>query len=82
MSTAVLDFDEMQQTAVDDAGALLTRGRRLQLASADPAGLRASGTAAWEKFSALPMPARTDENWRFASVKALDLAPYPRSRTI
>ena len=34
---------------------------------------------AWEKFAAMPMPVRTDENWRFASVKDLDLTPYSRA---
>ena len=32
-------------------------------------------------FSALPMPVRTDENWRFASVKTLGLA-HSTSRII
>ncbi|MEQ1859776.1 MAG: Fe-S cluster assembly protein SufD [Chthoniobacteraceae bacterium] len=31
---------------------------------------------AWEKFQSLPPPARTDEHWRFSSIKALDLSPY------
>src|SRR3954463_6617360 len=33
-------------------------------------------SAAWEKFDALPMPARTDEAWRFSTRKALDLSGF------
>lgn len=76
MSTAVLDFDEMQQTHADDPGALLTSGPANEDSSADPSWLRESRMAGWEKFSALPMPVRTDENWRFASVKTLGLAQF------
>ena len=32
--------------------------------------------AARKTFEALPMPGRTDEAWRFASYKALDLTPF------
>src|SRR4051812_29407348 len=33
-------------------------------------------SAAWEKFDTLPMPARTDEAWRFSTRKALDLSGF------
>jgi len=32
--------------------------------------------AARKVFNALPMPGRTDESWRFANYKALDLTPF------
>jgi len=32
--------------------------------------------AAWSQFTKIPMPVRTDESWRFASVKDLDLGAY------
>src|SRR5437762_2416933 len=32
----------------------------------------------WETFENLPMPARTDEAWRFATVKSLDITPYSK----
>jgi Fe-S cluster assembly protein SufD len=41
-----------------------------------PAYFRERQQAAWERFVKLPMPVRTDENWRFADVKTLDLAPF------
>ena len=31
---------------------------------------------AWELFSTLPSPARTDEPWRFANLKATELSPF------
>jgi Fe-S cluster assembly protein SufD len=32
--------------------------------------------AAWAEFQRLPMPARTDQAWRFSNVGALDLSPF------
>ncbi len=49
---------------------------------AHPAYFRERQFAAWEKFTQLPMPARTDENWRFADLKALDLSPFHRAQPI
>ncbi|MDD5349014.1 MAG: Fe-S cluster assembly protein SufD [Chthoniobacteraceae bacterium] len=36
----------------------------------------AARAAARQQFDALPMPGRTDETWRFANFKALDLTPF------
>src|SRR5689334_3028637 len=32
--------------------------------------------AAWEEFQRLPMPARTNQAWRFSNIGAFDLSPY------
>ncbi len=32
--------------------------------------------AAWNQFNALPMPARTDETWRFSNLSSLDLSGF------
>lgn len=32
--------------------------------------------SAWTQFQSLPMPARTDQAWRFSNISALDLSPY------
>ncbi len=46
-------------------------------------GPAASGQeAAWEKFHAIPMPVRTDECWRFANVRDLDLSAYTPSQPL
>ncbi len=47
-----------------------------------PTYFRERQQAAWEKFTQLPMPARTDETWRFADVKALDLSPFHRAQEL
>jgi Fe-S cluster assembly protein SufD len=63
MSTAVLELEEPQTTLM-------------------PAPLLSAGPAtpqqreAWEQFQSLPMPVRTDEHWRFANVKTLDIASF------
>lgn len=41
-----------------------------------PAWWIAAKHAAWEKFNALPLPSRTDETWRFSSLKSLDLSGF------
>ena len=38
----------------------------------------ASQNEAWQTFTSLPMPGRKDENWRFASVAALDFDRFKR----
>jgi len=37
---------------------------------------------AWQKFTALPMPVRTNEAWRFANVKDLDLGAYTQAQPV
>ncbi len=32
--------------------------------------------AAWNQFNALPLPSRTDENWRFSDLKGLNLSGF------
>jgi Fe-S cluster assembly protein SufD len=65
MSTAILESEEVLNT------------NTAPILSAGPA---TPGQAeAWEKFAELPMPVRTDENWRFANVKDLDLTSYSRA---
>ncbi len=63
MSAAVLDIEE--SSAAASAARLLDAG-----------GATATQPSAWEKFTALPMPRRGEEAWRFANLKLLDLAPY------
>lgn len=52
------------------------------LAAATPASdftpelLRELNARGWAAFESLPAPTRRDEAWRFANLKAIDLAPY------
>ena len=52
-------------------------GRPAPILSAGPA--TPEQAEAWEKFDGIAMPVRTDENWRFANVKDLDLSRYTRA---
>ena len=36
----------------------------------------------WDNFQSLPMPQRTDEPWRFATIKSLDLSPYTKAQPL
>jgi Fe-S cluster assembly protein SufD len=41
-----------------------------------------SQQSAWETFQSLPLPARTDEAWRFSTIKALDLSRFTTAQSI
>ncbi len=68
MSTAILESEEVLTTTT------------APILSAGPASPEQAG--AWEKFIALPMPVRTNEEWRFANVKDLDLSAYVQSTPV
>lgn len=65
MATAILESEEILNTG---GAPILSAG------PATPEQLDA-----WEKFAAIPMPVRTDENWRFANVKDIDLSAFVRA---
>ncbi len=75
MNTAVLDT-EVSPIIADEPAAGLIVAPELSQESGLADWRRELRTAAWQKFEAIPMPVRTDEAWRFASLKALDLVPY------
>ena len=62
MSTAVLETEERSITKAES------------ILSAGPASPEQA--EAWETFERLPMPKRTDEAWRFANLKLIDLASF------
>ena len=68
MSTAILESEEVLTAPT------------APILSAGPAS--AEQAEAWEKFTALPMPVRTDEEWRFANVKDLDLSAYVQAQAV
>ena len=47
-----------------------------------PVYFRERQQAAWEQFEKLPMPARTDETWRFSDIKAISVAPFQRAQAV
>jgi len=50
--------------------------------SAWPAWFQAEQTAALAEYEALPAPARKDESWRFANIKALDLSGFAEAAPV
>ncbi len=64
MGSAVLEIEELPGTQNRPA-AILEAG------AANP-----DRAEAWEQFNNFPAPKRTDEAWRFANLKRIDLAPF------
>lgn len=47
-----------------------------------PEYFRARQQAAWDTFTQLPMPSRTDENWRFADVRNVKIDGFARAEAV
>ncbi len=80
MSTSLAAPQEQERIASEDDTALIVSG------GPSPDGgsgwfdtVRATG---WESFQQLPAPTRTDEKWRFASIKALGSDGYRKARPV
>ena len=63
----------MNPPSAGESASLLTQGPDFQTTAE---WFRQSQEESWKHFQSLPMPQRTDETWRFATIKAVDLAPY------
>jgi Fe-S cluster assembly protein SufD len=81
MSTAIAPED-LKQLNADEAGMIVTSGPASTESHAFADWFRQMQFEGWETFESLPMPARTDEKWRFASVKSIDLSPYTRPQSV
>ena len=69
------------EAAVKDATRGFTRRAVEELSSlrGEPDWVREKRLAAWEAYEAIPMPTRTDEEWRRTDIRRLpigDVAPY------
>ena len=71
-SSAVLE----EETAAAPKAAGILSGNRGRTDDILPSWFADQQRAAWTQFQSLPMPARTDQAWRFSSIGALDLSPY------
>ena len=71
-SSAVLE----EETAAKPQTAGILGGIHGRADDALPAWFADQQRAAWTQFQSLPMPARTDQAWRFSNLGALDLSPY------
>jgi len=74
MSNPSAVLEGMSEVAPEPSGIL--GGRPGRAHDKLPAWFGDQQQVAWTQFQSLPMPARTDQAWRFSTVAALDLAPY------
>ncbi len=76
MSHTITARDEVSRVNADESALILTSGPAAEANHAFADWFRQMQFEGWEEFEAAPMPARTDEPWRFASIKHLDLAAW------
>ncbi|CAN5356374.1 Fe-S cluster assembly protein SufD [soil metagenome] len=76
--TAVLE----EKPAVEPETAPILGGIQGRVDDKLPAWFGEEQRVAWAQFQSLPMPARTDQAWRFSKVGVLDLAPYGTARPL
>jgi Fe-S cluster assembly protein SufD len=80
MSNSSAVLEEMSEVAPEPTGIL--GGLSSRAVDKLPAWFGDQQASAWTQFQSLPMPARTDQAWRFSNVAALDLAPYRTGRPL
>ena len=71
-SSAVLE----EETAIERKKAAILSGISGRDEEGLPAWFVEQQRSAWSQFQSVPMPARTDQAWRFSNIGALDLSPY------
>jgi len=76
MSTAIATTEERPRIDHDDAPLILTSGPADQENHAFAGWFNQLRFDAWRAFLETALPIRTDEAWRFATIKSLDLSPY------
>jgi len=79
MSTAIAPNEERTRINRDDSSLILTSGPAEQENHAFAGWFKQLRFEAWKAFQETPHPVRTDEAWRFATVKALDLSGFTRA---
>lgn len=71
-------IEETNRLNADEAGLVVMSGPEAADNHAFADWFRQLQFESWETYKSLPMPQRTDEAWRFASIKSLDIAPYTK----
>ncbi|MEA3186292.1 MAG: Fe-S cluster assembly protein SufD [Chthoniobacter sp.] len=82
MSTGIVSMEERNRLNNDEAALIVMSGPDALENHAFADWFRQLQFDGWESFRDLPMPARTDEAWRFASVKALDISGYTHPQSV
>jgi len=79
MSTAIASTEERPRINQDASALILTSGPDDLENHAFADWFSQLRFEAWKSFLETPLPARTDEAWRFATVKALELSSFTRA---
>ncbi len=79
MSTAIAPTQERPRINHDDAALIVTSGPAGQENHAFADWFSQLRFEGWKTFQDAPLPVRTDEAWRFATIKSLDLSGYTRA---
>jgi Fe-S cluster assembly protein SufD len=79
MSTAIATTEERPRINDDDSALILTSGPAEQENHAFASWFSQLRFEGWKNFQGMPLPTRTDEAWRFATIKALDLSGFSRA---
>jgi Fe-S cluster assembly protein SufD len=79
MSTAIAPTEERPRINHEQSALILTSGPAEQENHAFADWFSQLRFDAWKTFQDVPSPARTDEAWRFATIKALDLSEFTRA---
>jgi Fe-S cluster assembly protein SufD len=82
MSTAIAPTDERPRINADDAALILTSGPDDQENHTFADWFSQLRFEGWKGFQETPLPIRTDEAWRFATIKALDLSGFTRATPV
>jgi Fe-S cluster assembly protein SufD len=82
MTTAIATTEERPRINEDDAALILTSGPYEQENHAFADWFSQLRFDGWKAFQETPHPARTDEAWRFATIKSLDLSPFTRATPV
>ncbi len=81
MSTIVAPED-LKEVNADETGLIITSGPASQDNHAIADWFRQLQFEGWGNFESLAMPARTDESWRFANLKSLDLSSFTAAQPV
>lgn len=82
MSTGIASMEERERLNHDEAGLILMSGPDALENHAFADWFRQLQFEGWESFRELPMPTRSEEAWRFASVKSLDISHYEKPAAV
>jgi len=82
MSTAIAPTEERTRINHDESALILTSGPAEQENHAFAGWFSQLRFDGWKTFRESPLPVRTDEAWRFATIKSLDLSGFTRAAAV